>query len=210
MDNKFQQIASFIAPESHVLDIGCGEGQLAPILTEKRCCVDGMDINIRRMTECRSHYKNLYEVNIESFAFDQHDRQYDVVVLSDVLEHLNAPDKVLEKSSLLLKEGGKILISLPNVAYFSNRLGLLFGRWDYQDEGILDRTHVRFFTFSTGREFVEAGGYLVSEMAPEMPVIASKWKRSIFSFACHRWPSLFAIGWVIEARPEKSHSLSSL
>ena len=209
IENKFRQIASFIDAGSHVFDMGCGEGQLAPVLTGKGCRVDGMDINIRRMTASRSHYKNLYEGNIETFAFDQHAHQYDVVVLADVLEHLQAPEKVLETSRALLKDKGKVLISLPNVAYYSNRMCLLFGRWEYQDEGILDRTHLRFFTLCTGREFIETNGYDVSEMVPEMPVISSKWKRLIFSFACHQWPSLFAIGWVIEARPEKKHPLSS-
>lgn len=106
-ENKFHQIASFIDPGSHVFDMGCGEGQLAPVLTEKGCRVDGVDINIRRVTAFRSHYNNLYEGNIESFAFDRHARQYDVVVLSDVLERLQDPGKVLEKCGAFLKNAAR-------------------------------------------------------------------------------------------------------
>ncbi len=205
---KFHQIASFIDPGSHVFDIGCGEGQLAAILTDKGCQVDGMDIKLDRVSDSRHHYKNLLEGNIETFDFNRHARKYDVVVFSDVLEHLQSPEKVLQQATLLLKDKGKAVISLPNVAYYSNRLALLFGRWEYQDEGILDRTHLRFFTLVTGRELVESCGYVVREMVAELPVIPARWKRCIFSLACQMRPSLFAIGWVIEAFPENNNPSS--
>jgi methionine biosynthesis protein MetW len=200
---KFHQIASFIDPGSHVFDVGCGEGQLAAILTDKGCQVDGMDIKLDRVEGSRHHYKNLIEGNIETFDFNRHARKYDVVVFSDVLEHLQRPEKVLAKAPLLINDKGKTLISLPNVAYYSNRLGLLFGRWEYQNEGILDRTHLRFFTMLTGRELVESCGFSVEGVVAELPVIPALWKRVIFSSLCRMRPSLFAIGWVIEAFPKK-------
>ena len=204
---KFHQIASFIDPGSYVFDVGCGEGQLASILTEKGCQVDGMDINLDRLADSRDHYKNVYEEDIETFDFDRHGHKYDVVVFSDVLEHLQRPEMVLKKAPLLIKDKGKTLISLPNVAYYSNRLALLCGRWEYQDEGVLDRTHLRFFTMLTGRNFIETSGFFVREVVSELPVITSRWKRLIFSFASQVWPSLFAIGWVIEAFPKNDNSL---
>ncbi|MCH7623038.1 MAG: class I SAM-dependent methyltransferase [Nitrospinae bacterium] len=202
---KFYQIASFIDPGSYVFDVGCGEGQLASILTKKGCQVDGMDINLDRLMGSRDHYKNVIEGDIETFDFDRHAQKYDVVVFSDVLEHLQRPERVLEKAPLLIKDDGKTLISLPNVAYYSNRLALFSGRWEYRDEGILDRTHLRFFTMLTGRELLETNGYFVREMVAELPVISSQWKRLIFSFVCQIWPSLFAIGWVIEAFPKNNN-----
>lgn len=202
---KFHQIASFIDPGSHVFDVGCGEGQLAGILTDKGCQVDGMDIKLDRLEGSRHHYKNLLEENIETYDFNRHAHKYDVVVFSDVLEHLQRPEAVLKNAPLLIKDKGKTLISLPNVAYYSNRLGLLFGRWEYQDEGILDRTHLRFFTMQTGRALVESCGYSVREVVSELPVISSRWKQRIFSLACQMRPSLFAIGWVIEAFPKNNN-----
>ena len=59
--DKFHQVAGFIDPGSHVFDVGCGEGQLASILTEKGCQVDGMDIKLDRLTDARRHYKSVYE-----------------------------------------------------------------------------------------------------------------------------------------------------
>jgi methionine biosynthesis protein MetW len=203
--DKFHQVASFIDPGSYVFDIGCGEGQLASIITEKGCQVDGMDIKLDRLTDARRHYKNVYEGDIETFDFNHHGCKYDAVVFSDVLEHLKRPERVLKKAPLLIKDKGKVLISLPNVAYFLNRLALLRGRWDYQDEGILDRTHLRFFTMLTGRKLIEASGFSIGETVSELPIIPSRWKRLIFSFACRISPSLFAIGWVIEAFPKKNN-----
>lgn len=205
--DKFHQVASFIDPGSYVFDVGCGEGQLASILTEKGCQVDGMDIKLDRLAGSRHHYKNLIEGDIETFDFNRHGCKYDAVIFSDVLEHLKEPERVLEKAPLLLRDKGKVLISLPNVAYFLNRLALLRGRWDYQDEGILDRTHLRFFTMQTGKKLIEASGFSIGGTVSELPVISSRWKRLIFSFACRMSPSLFAIGWVIEAFPQKNNPI---
>ena len=62
-------------------------------------------------------------------------------------------------------------MSIPNLAYFDNRLGLFKGDWNYTDEGILDRTHIRFYTLSTARKFLTDGGFAIREMEPEIPII---------------------------------------
>lgn len=197
---KFHQIASLISPGSRVLDVGCGPGELAPLLVKKDCVVDGIDLTLDRLDSCRPFYNTLWARDIEGFDFEPRDT-YDVVVFSDVLEHLRFPDPALEKTRTLLKPNGSIVISLPNVAYYANRLGLLSGRWEYQDEGILDRTHLRFYTLPTARNFIEQAGYDIQRMIPETPVIPSKWKHAIFSFLAKRWPALFGIGWVFHAVP---------
>ena len=79
--------------------------------------------------------------------------------------------KVLRHSRDLLKAGGKVLVSLPNVAYFENRLGLFKGDWNYTNEGILDRTHIRFYTLSTARKFLTYAGFAIREMEPEISII---------------------------------------
>jgi hypothetical protein len=93
------------------------------------------------------------------------------VVFPDVLERLYDADKVLRQSRDLLNAGGKVLVSLPNVAYFENRLGLFKGDWNYTDEGILDRTHIRFYTLSTEIKFLTYAGFAIREMEPEISII---------------------------------------
>jgi SAM-dependent methyltransferase len=73
-------------------------------------------------------------------------RNFDTIIFADVLEHLAWPAGVLKKYADLLKPDGTVIVSLPNVGLWSVRLGLLFGRFRYQDSGVLDRTHLRFFT----------------------------------------------------------------
>ena len=199
---KFHQIASYIPTGSTVLDIGCGAGQLALALRNKNCVVDGMDLNLNRLAVNRSIYRTLFEQDIESFDFTASTEKYDLVVFSDVLEHLQQADHVLREAKEILREGGKVVISLPNVGYYSNRLGLLFGNWEYQDEGILDRTHLRFFTLASAKRFIHDNGFSVRTIEAESPVILSSWKRFVFQTMSRNIPSLFAIGWVFVAVPE--------
>lgn len=196
---KFQQIAALIQPGSYVLDMGCGSGGLAPLLTAKGCKVDGMDIAPIIDDENRSSYQNFELGDIEKINFGEKKFTYDVVVFSDVLEHIRNPEMILSGVSSLLNNNGKVLISLPNVAYFSNRWDLFCGRWEYADHGILDRTHLRFFTLSTGKQWIQKCGYSIHKTVPEIPIITSEWKRSLFSILSDLFPSLFAIGWIFEA-----------
>ena len=88
---------------------------------------------------------------------------------------------------------------LPNVAFFLNRWNLVHGRWDYADDGILDRTHLKFFTLSTSKRLIENMGYQIHKIIPQIPVIHSPLERAIFNLLMERWPGIFAVGWVFEA-----------
>jgi predicted TPR repeat methyltransferase len=95
----------------------------------------------------------------------------DGVLLADVLEHLRAPDELLALAARGLASEGKIFVSIPNVANLAVRLHLLLGRFEYQDRGILDRTHVRFYTRKTARQLLESAGLrILHEAATPVPV----------------------------------------
>ena len=195
--DKYQQIAKRIASGARVLDVGCGGGDLGFALQGKSCALTGLDLKLDRIDANRDCYQSLEERDIEKQGFA--DEKYDVIVFSDVLEHLNDPEKVLDKSRKSLQPGGTVLVSLPNVAYLDNRLGLLKGNWNYTDEGILDRTHLKFFTFSTAEKLLVSAGFRIQEIDSEISVIQSTWMSSVFSVLSEAWPGLFAIGWVFQA-----------
>ena len=199
--NKYQQIAKRIVTASRVLDVGCGAGELGRSLNGKQCNLTGYDLKLDRVNANREAYQLLEEHDIEKHGFGS--EKYDVIVFSDVLEHLNDPEKVLEKSRESLSSEGMLLVSLPNVAYLDNRIGLLKGNWNYTDEGVLDRTHLKFFTLFTAEQLLVSAGYRIQEIDPEIPVINSAWKSSIFSMLSVAWPGLFAIGWVFYVEPVK-------
>jgi hypothetical protein len=94
-----------------------------------------------------------------------------------------------------------VLVSLPNVASFEKPLGFFKGNWNYTNEGILDRTHIRFYTLAMAIKFLTDAGFAIRKMEPEIPIIHSASKRNLFSLLSRNFPSSFAIGWVFEAEP---------
>jgi 2-polyprenyl-3-methyl-5-hydroxy-6-metoxy-1,4-benzoquinol methylase len=197
--NKFQQIVQRVPHSVRVLDVGCGIGILGRYLEGKQCDVTGWDLTLENNSDYEKYYTSMSERNVEKEGLGN--EKYDAVIFSDVLEHLYDAGKILRQSRDLLNAGGKVLVSLPNVAYFRNRLGLFKGDWNYTDVGVLDRTHIRFYTQATAREFLTDAGFTIREMEPEIPIIHSAWKRNLFSFLSRIFPSLFAIGWVFELEP---------
>ena len=86
------------------------------------------------------------------------------MVLADVLEHLREPARALRDATDLLREGGRLVLSVPNVAHGALRLALLQGRWSYTETGLLDRTHLHFFTRTSLFELVEGAGLAVDQL----------------------------------------------
>ena len=90
-------------------------------------------------------------------------KRFERVVLLDILEHLNEPEKLLRQCHEVLEPDSQLIVSVPNIANITVRLMLLFGQFNYTARGILDRTHVRFFTRKTARRFVEQSGFTILE-----------------------------------------------
>lgn len=152
------------------LDVGCSAGNLGnALVTTKGCSVDGIETNPQAAAVAKSRgYGNVFvrDLNREPDLQNLGDAKYDVIICADVLEHLASPGSALVQLSKHLRPGGIFVISLPNVAFVLNRLHLLFGRWDYKEFGILDRTHLRFYTIKTGGQMVEAAGLDVVAVKP--------------------------------------------
>lgn len=99
------------------------------------------------------------------------DHDYDYIIFSDCLEHLINPDLALIKIRQLLKKDGGLLISIPNVQNFRITIPLLFkGSWEYTDEGLMDRTHLRWFTYSSIVSLINKSGFNVESVARELPI----------------------------------------
>jgi len=103
------------------------------------------------------------EDGIEPVVRQLDNRRFDRVLLLDVLEHLRNPERILEQCHQTMKREGLLIVSLPNIANIAVRLMLLFGRFEYAERGLLDKTHLRFFTRKTGRRMLERAGYIILE-----------------------------------------------
>ncbi len=188
----------------NVLDVGCARGYLGAILTNQfYCTVSGLEHDAEAADIARQTYQEVLVGNVEDLTlFDrlQHS-PFDVVVFGDVLEHLRQPELVLEKTKSVLKPQARVLISLPNVVTLRLRLRFLRGQFEYTDQGIMDRTHLRFFTLETAQAMIQSCGYTIDR---NDCVYGPNFGRRIQQFHLPRWlvsPALLGTQFVFTARP---------
>ena len=158
--NPLNQVARLIPDGSDVLDVGAGNGILAHVLAQvkSQVNVDGIEPSEEAAAAARTSYRRFYNDTAEACVSEVGTACYDYLVLADVIEHVANPVLFLSSLRPLLKNGGKIILSTPNIAFASVRVALLNGHFDYVDSGIIERTHLRFFTYSTLLKLVSAVG----------------------------------------------------
>lgn len=155
-------IVTDLVPENaRVLDVGCGAGSLTKIILERRTkTVMGVEPDARRAEQARQRGLNVVTRLVEPSFFVEHGK-FDVVIFADVLEHLPNPQDLLVTVEQGLKPGGSVIVSVPNVAHWSVRMELLRGRFNYESCGIMDATHLRWFTKTSLLQCLAASGFSV-------------------------------------------------
>jgi GT2 family glycosyltransferase/2-polyprenyl-3-methyl-5-hydroxy-6-metoxy-1,4-benzoquinol methylase len=166
--DSLSEIARRIPAGVTVLDLGTGTGALGRHLTSVGCTVDGVELSPERAAEARPWYRRLLEIHLETAVLADHfpATTYDVIVCADVLEHLRDPGRLLDQLPTLLRPAGRVLVSMPNVAYAGVIADLIAGNFEYRPTGLLDDTHVRFFTRRSLRALLEAHGFGVARLDP--------------------------------------------
>lgn len=142
-----------------VLDVGCGFATTSQHIAKRGNRVTGIESSAEAVAVARTRISEVIHADLQNHTLG--DRRFDVIIFADVLEHLSWPIGVLRGYLDLLKDGGSVIVSLPNVGLWSVRLNLLLGRFRYEETGVLDRTHLRFFTRRTAREMIEQVGLKV-------------------------------------------------
>ena len=155
-----------------ILDIGCGKGRLGAFLKQKFSAkVTGIEIFKEYSEEAAKCLDEVLCGNIEELDLSTFENQFDLVIFSDSLEHLLDPESALLKAKSTLLKNGAVLLSIPNVRNFRVTMPLVFfGRFEYQDEGLLDRTHLRFFTRSSIANLLSQCGFEVVSTKFDLPV----------------------------------------
>jgi len=193
-----------------LLDVGAAHGYLAEALRMQGFRVTGIEADSVLGVEAAKHCDQFLLLDLDG-PLPTFPEPFDVMVFGDVLEHLKNPVAVLRQLTASLKEDGAIIISLPNVANIYVRLNLLLGRFDYQDRGILDRTHLHFFTRKSFRQFLSAAGLEAWELTATpipFPLVVPKRYQGVLFAALHavnawlarRWQTLFGYQFVAVAR----------
>ena len=210
-----------------VLDVGCGFATTSQNIQKLGNRVTGVESNHDAATVARTRISDVIEADLQDFTPS---RKFDAILFADVLEHLPWPIGVLRRYTSMLKDGGSVIVSLPNVGLWSVRLGLLFGRFHYDDSGVLDRTHLRFFTRANAIEMLRAANLRVVRrtynpglMRPFVPlakkllggeggdpgaILESKTYKTYLKTAypieravARAWPGMLAFQMIFEARP---------
>lgn len=150
-------------PSRRILDVGCGTGVLGMALKEAQPerYVAGITHSEREATRARELLDHVVVADLETYEF-RDIGEFDCVICSHVLEHLRDPVRVLTRLRAVLAPGGTILIALPNVLYWRQRLQFLLGRFRYTEGGLMDNTHVVFFDWTTAQRLVEEAGLRLS------------------------------------------------
>ena len=166
-----------IGHNKSVLEVGCATGYFTKALTERGCKVVGIELDPEAAKVAEDWAERVVVGNVDDVGLWNlvDDESFDVITFGDVLEHLRDPLAVLKLSVRKLKATGFIVTSLPNVAHGDVRLSLLHGSFPYRDTGLLDRTHIRFFTLQTIRDLLyEAGLVVVETERVVMPLFNSE------------------------------------
>ena len=191
---------AFLAPPlGEVLDVGCAEGGNADALRERGATrIAGIEIDPAFADAARARLDEVVVGSVEDDLPWPAER-FDTVLCYDVLEHLRDPWTVLARLRDLLRPGGRIHIALPNARHTSLWLPLVLrGRFAYAPEGILDVTHLRFFTRRDAEDLVRSAGLALTAVEHQRPDTAHG--RAARRLAPRLWPELRAIHWYLEAR----------
>jgi 2-polyprenyl-3-methyl-5-hydroxy-6-metoxy-1,4-benzoquinol methylase len=158
-----------------VLELGCSTGYMSRVFRDRGCRVVGVEIDPAAAARAGAACERVILGDLDriDLAAEVGDDRFDVVVAADVLEHLKDPVSVLRAAARLLKPDGWLVASIPNIAHGSVRLGLLGGQFPNDNElGLLDRTHLRFFTRETAERLLEDGGFAVARLVrQEKPIL---------------------------------------
>lgn len=213
---KYKAIFERLPHQGHILEVGCHTGYFSRFLIDAGYHVIAVETDQEAVKVAQKNGVSVIQANIENFdpaIFSQH--KFDVILFMDVLEHLRYPEAVLKSVIPLLNKDGRILITGPNTVYWSVRRDVLRGRWNYTDSGLLDRTHLRFYTSSTWYNLFKENGFEVIRLESvdgivplahylgRLPLCKSL-PSIIHRAGMKLLPNLFTITFLIEATPMQS------
>jgi 2-polyprenyl-3-methyl-5-hydroxy-6-metoxy-1,4-benzoquinol methylase len=169
-----KDILSMIPPHlDEIMEVGCGDGSTLNYLKTNSFCnfTHGVEIFPDAAKIACSRVDKLYQSNIEAMDLPIETSSLDLILCLDVLEHLVNPVKVVEYLHKLLIPNGLLIASIPNVRHYTVVTPLIFqGKWEYQDEGVLDNTHLRFFVKDTAIKLMTSSGLELEEVKSNLSI----------------------------------------
>lgn len=193
-----------------LLDLGAAGGELCEAVRDRFDSTIAFEFDAGRIPQLRRRFDHGVIADLERIA--KLPPNCDAILLADVIEHLRDPAALLQLVRASLNPGGRVFISVPNIANLTIRIGLLFGFFIYRDRGILDSTHLRFYTMQSLRKEVEDAGFQIVELSGSavpirlifgnyVPLPLIRLGEAILSPLTQLWKALLAYQLIIVATP---------
>jgi|TARA_Y100000310_G_scaffold240959_1_gene244868 2-polyprenyl-3-methyl-5-hydroxy-6-metoxy-1,4-benzoquinol methylase len=138
-----------------ILDVGCSKGFIGKSLKSNKIEFCGIDYSRKDAKEAKKYYKEIKIMDLDSEKPKYPKNSFDIIIMADIIEHLKDSLGIVRYFMQFLKKGGIMILSTANVANIYVRMKLLFGKFDYEERGIMDKTHLRFFTLKTFRQLAK-------------------------------------------------------
>ena len=180
--------------DAQILDVGCANGALGEILKKiAPCDITGIEVSTQAGEDARATLDRVYVFNTEdegAWPAELRAKAFDAIIVSEVLEHLFAPEQLLSHLHALSSEHTKVVITVPNILFWKNRLRILLGHFEYEERGLMDRGHIRFFSWNGLAQLIDASGFAVLDTAHHVPT------RGTTRLSKH-FPGLFAHNFIV-------------
>lgn len=207
--DRSRLILEFVGPNRRVLELGCSTGFFSQWLREMGCSVTGVEVDPVAAKRASAICNRVIIADLDDRSWDsQIEERFEVVLMGDVLEHLLHPEDLLRSVARMLTPNGFVVVSLPNVVHWTVRLKILLGRFDYQPVGLLDATHLRFFSLRSARALLEDSGYEVLAFHPVIGGRLSTCFRAGWQMVARLVPNLFGYQFLFRARPLRPLAVS--
>lgn len=206
-----QKIIISLVKNVRVLEVGASSGYMTSEFKKNSCIVDVVEVDRHSALQAKKMADRVYLGSLEDENLKMQIRgNYDMIVCADVLEHLVDPEKALEFLKRRLKRDGQIIISLPNVACWEMRMKLLKGQFEYEDSGILDKTHLRFYTYNTFLDLLKKLKFKIIKIYPaesripleitlkKIPVLGNIFLSLVKPIFMTKYPNLSMIHYVVQ------------
>lgn len=196
-DESHQKVLGLVPPSGRILEIGAATGYMTRALQAHGLEVVATELDSAAVAEAASQGTSLRHGQLLDVLQQSEWGSFDAVVAADVVEHVQNAAELLRSLRGCLRSGGHLVMSVPNVAHWTVRVALAMGRFEYTRTGLLDQTHVRFYTRSSLRELVKSAGFeIVQEDVTLGLYVYPRWRSPRF-----RWYQRRAVRLLAQAKP---------
>ena len=196
------KIFRLVPSGSKVLEIGVGSGRLANLLSiRKKCRVYCVEKDAAMAGIARNKCVEILNMDIETEELPYERGAFDCIILGNVLEHMKNPTKILANLKKYLSDNGFIIYSVPNIVNWHSRTTIFFGKFEYAENGVFDRSHLRFYNLNSAKKLALDAGYKITWLDVTPSIYLFKERLNFLWYGLAKlWKNLFADEFIIQAK----------